>query len=1612
MPTTFTTANNRFEQSFTLTKQNGSTLEIPIAGKYVDKNIFLTFNVQSATITAGTATADISINNTDDASKAATNIHSSLTKVTSEPNTGYFIALNASATGNSQVTRAGWIGTNTLASATATAIKYLSISSASATVTTGGSIPVASLATGNSTINGKTKISLTPQSTTNISVPYYATFSVTKAEGSINFTKTVSQQGYLGNNNQISINNITIPAQQTTYYVPIPAASATNAAYGTATINSINIGYDSTNVKFNVAGRANITGTATLTVNQAGWIPKANITGSTTGEATLSTILNRIGLTASTTGGGARKPTISRTTTTASGASNVGSAAATTTAPSSGYFVSVQSAANTTTLTATPAVTSDGYGTTEYYGATNTTATVGAAASDITYIPIASGTGSANSATADVTLVTSDGTAAGVNIFNIIGTKATTEPTTGYYVAFNASGSGSSKVTTAGWFPANAILPTASTNTTKYFPVTKGELSVTGGGLSASTGHASLVADGYYNGSSYDTNDKIVFTTTQTSGYYKITASGYGEVSRADITEEITKAGYLPKDTGASTVIEGTSTSSNTGTAAYYIKKSTLSTTAVTSSNNDQNITVSAGYYPTDRTVKVNKMTTQNPTTSYTYSGMTTYFDASTTSTGVSVIITPRYSNSAGYVAAHSNTNNGGIGYWKIKSSTITSTTTTVATNNVATRGKYTYSAGWVSTSTTLPIATFANTATSGQTYVDISNTTEAPILISEDYLYINKGYTDNLKISLAKLIPDAEGTIAIGAGHILQGYAAYNYAGTLLSGTIPTRSADNISISGNGITIPYGYYSEEFVVHISSGDYKSEVSLSDVSVTPAINLHANATSTYGFTTTAPTSGANGTNFLTLDPTSNAPIYSATGTATITTAGYLSTGNKKSGTTKTVGVNPGTNYYVPIVSPSFSGGALSATTNTNTVTTTPVVTISSVITAGATNYGVTITKPSGTEGTDYLTIDGKGTVSTTGKVTSNVVIKRADIAYSNTAGVIAAHNSTTALVSASTTAVTTVNVTPSITDSFSPLYIPIITPKFGGGGLSKQDFSATATVTLSSGSETNMTVNLGSKNTATYAYYFKVHGETDSITGNTTVTRGRVSYTNEAGVIEAHSGAEILAASSTSPSVTINKGTADTYINIKAASASRSGSATAATPTATRTTATVSGAYNVGNGSATTATPASGNCFVSFTVTAPATTIPLTTTISTSGYLATTSQITGSATANAKTSGTYYINVPKAEVSSSNGTATATGGSASVAVTGISTTSTNTGYKISATATGGSASTTTSTLGISTGYVTADQTLTVAAKSASGANSSTATYIVKGALKAEISNNTAGSAGMSASGFTALTGTATSSYYVSLTTTAGSVVPKASVQTEGYVKSETVTATASVVNVNGNGTKLYIPTNTITGSVVDLTAPKVTVSGTPHGITTTTTATSYYITINGSGTNGSVKGKATAGNTTGIVPAGTTNTSGATTITPNITGSGTNIYIPAAAGSVAMSAGAGTCSYSTGSNVTVSDTDTSGIAVTFKGKGAVSATAKITTAGYIPLNNSFATGTSTNSNEASLTKYITKVKVTPGHYFDVEVPNGSTSEYITFRFTVDDSGNVTVAGPD
>ena len=121
------------------------------------------------------------------------------------------------------------------------------------------------------------------------------------------------------------------------------------------------------------------------------------------------------------------------------------------------------------------------------------------------------------------------------------------------------------------------------------------------------------------------------------------------------------------------------------------------------------------------------------------------------------------------------------------------------------TRGDATWETGYIA-SGNMGSASFANTATSGKTYVDISDSTESPVLVSGDYMYINKGYTDNLKISLAKLVPDgASANLASGA--ILSGYSAYNNDGALVAGSIPSHSSATYNTSTTDQTIASGQY-------------------------------------------------------------------------------------------------------------------------------------------------------------------------------------------------------------------------------------------------------------------------------------------------------------------------------------------------------------------------------------------------------------------------------------------------------------------------------------------------------------------------------------------------------------------------------------------------------------------------------------------------------------------------------------------------------------------------------------------------------------------------------------------------------------------------------------
>ena len=308
---------------------------------------------------------------------------------------------------------------------------------------------------------------------------------------------------------------------------------------------------------------------------------------------------------------------------------------------------------------------------------------------------------------------------------------------------------------------------------------------------------------------------------------------------------------------------------------------------------------------------------------------------------------------------------------------TVASTTVTTSAASVSgtsfTNGNTSWGTGWV-TSGSISGATFSNTATAAS-YLDISNSNGAPILVSDDYLYINKGYTDNVKISLAKLVPNAATiTGSTASNEILSGYAAYNSEGLLLIGTIPTKSQSDIGTNANNITIPSGYYADTASLSMTAGAYNAGITLSAITVTPAVSI--NNASTYGFTTTVPSSGT----YITINPGADQPIYSATATATITTAGYLATGNKKTGTSANVQIADGTNYYIRAITPSFSGGNLTAST-TNTI---------------STNMSTTSTS-------SYY-IDAIATTTAS----------RAQANYTNIAGVITTHTNATAINATST----------------------------------------------------------------------------------------------------------------------------------------------------------------------------------------------------------------------------------------------------------------------------------------------------------------------------------------------------------------------------------------------------------------------------------------------------------------------------------------------------------------------------------------------------------------------------------------------------------------------
>ena len=491
----------------------------------------------------------------------------------------------------------------------------------------------------------------------------------------------------------ISGDTITAPAG---YYaenatLTVDAGSLEASATGSATVESVSLAYNSTSGKFDVSGSANISGTASAGVETAGYVD-ANVTatGSTTGTASVDAEVDEIVGSTAITGTKIVKPVIAKTATTASGAKNVGDGDASTTAPSSGYFVSVQSAANQGTLTATPSVTSAGYGTAAHNGIAGNTETVGAEASDVTYIGIAAG-----SATTPATAITSNPT-----------------------ITVDANG-----LITASHSASQNVTPT-----------------VVEGYIEDGTAGAVSVS-----GSATEQLDVLAATTYNVSDSDQVIAAGQ----------------FL---TGAQTIKAVTTANINAANVKYGV------VAKVGDAGDDDRILSVTG----------------------TFSGADTV-SSGQTAAGASQIL----SGFSAFV-------DGAEVQGNIEDTEVVEGTTTVS-GSTATRGEAEWDAGLIAAGS-IGAAQFANVASQDVDYVDISATTDAPVLVSGSYLFINKGYVDNLKISLAKLVPDGA-SADLASDKILSGYSAYDNDGALVAGSIPSKAAATYHVSSSDQTISAAQY-------------------------------------------------------------------------------------------------------------------------------------------------------------------------------------------------------------------------------------------------------------------------------------------------------------------------------------------------------------------------------------------------------------------------------------------------------------------------------------------------------------------------------------------------------------------------------------------------------------------------------------------------------------------------------------------------------------------------------------------------------------------------------------------------------------------------------------
>lgn len=274
--------------------------------------------------------------------------------------------------------------------------------------------------------------------------------------------------------------------------------------------------------------------------------------------------------------------------------------------------------------------------------------------------------------------------------------------------------------------------------------------------------------------------------------------------------------------------------------------------------------------------------------------------------------------------------------------------------------------AGWVDSTTPsvsvngdsyypIDAATLANAGSADKVYAEEAG----PVLISGDYLYINKGYIGDTKISLADLVPN-DATVKAGAdgnSHLIyKTVSVYDKDGALVAGTMGDATLNDIVAAGASANIPTvsvaanedgsafkvtgtGAISGTASVSVATAGYAksdltksgaiegsasvdaslakiavgAEVATANLTVTPVIAKDSSSATATGAITTVAPSG----HFVAVS--ADAIAASTTVSPTVTSAGYGTADNfSATAATVTAGSNASGLYYVPITDASHS----------------------------------------------------------------------------------------------------------------------------------------------------------------------------------------------------------------------------------------------------------------------------------------------------------------------------------------------------------------------------------------------------------------------------------------------------------------------------------------------------------------------------------------------------------------------------------------------------------------------------------------------------------------------------------------------------------------------